>query len=295
MCCQVDWKNDFFVLLKTKIHTNIRRQDSRCLFYPGGQTQPGMHGVLGGQVRFNIRLRQVGAQATPPLCSVQLWYTFPSGHSPTSTLSGSRMCAHTQTHTYTQENQCPSRLKHQTHQPVMGTSYNYRHKALDFSKRDTAWNGTLLLERTRAGTEGRGRSAERLPFSSGTHSIFPFLHRLMEETGRERKRGRVFRKESNVIKHKVSLSALRLIWQSLKLLLLPQMYQTVCVCVRVVRTLGAVRRAAKVSFLYFSVKVKASCDSPGARGAEGHLPWLWHTTHGVTVTLRPAEKLVTLF
>lgn len=43
------------------------------LYYPGGQTQPGMHGVLGGQVRFNIRLRQVGAQATPPLCSVQLW------------------------------------------------------------------------------------------------------------------------------------------------------------------------------------------------------------------------------
>lgn len=34
--------------------------------------QPGMHGVVGGQVRFNIRLRQVGAQATPPLCSVQL-------------------------------------------------------------------------------------------------------------------------------------------------------------------------------------------------------------------------------
>lgn len=34
-----------------------------------------------------------------------------------------------------------------------------------------------------------GGSAERLPFSSGTHSIFPFLHRLMEETGRERKRG----------------------------------------------------------------------------------------------------------
>lgn len=48
-----------------------------------------MQGVLGGQVRFNIRLRQVGAQATPPLCSLQLWYTFPSGHSPTSTLSGS--------------------------------------------------------------------------------------------------------------------------------------------------------------------------------------------------------------
>lgn len=65
------------------------------LYYPGGQTQPGMHGVLGGQVRFNIRLRQVGAQATPPLCSVQLWYTFPSGHSPTSTLSGSTMCMHT--------------------------------------------------------------------------------------------------------------------------------------------------------------------------------------------------------
>lgn len=34
-----------------------------------------------------------------------------------------------------------------------------------------------------------GGSAERLPFSSGIHSIFPFLHRLMEETGRERKRG----------------------------------------------------------------------------------------------------------
>lgn len=59
------------------------------LYYPGGQTQPEMQGVLGGQVRFNIRLRQVGAQATPPLCSLQLWYTFPSGHSPTSTLSGS--------------------------------------------------------------------------------------------------------------------------------------------------------------------------------------------------------------
>lgn len=54
-----------------------------------------MHGVLGGQVRFNIRLRQVGAQATPPLCSAQLWYTFPSGHSPTSPLSASVMCTHT--------------------------------------------------------------------------------------------------------------------------------------------------------------------------------------------------------
>lgn len=63
--------------------------------YPGGQTQPEMHGVLGGQVRFNIRLRQVGAQATPPLCSAQLWYTFPSGHSPTSPLSASVMCTHT--------------------------------------------------------------------------------------------------------------------------------------------------------------------------------------------------------
>lgn len=54
-----------------------------------------MHGVLGGQVRFNIRLRQVGAQATPPLCSAQLWYTFPSGHSPTSPLSASATCMHT--------------------------------------------------------------------------------------------------------------------------------------------------------------------------------------------------------
>lgn len=32
-----------------------------------------------------------------------------------------------------------------------------------------------------------GEGAQRLPFSSGTHSIFPFLHRLMEETGREKK------------------------------------------------------------------------------------------------------------
>lgn len=54
-------------------------------------------------MRFNIRLRQVGAQATPPLCSVQLWYTFPSGQSPTSPLSGSVMRTHTapqnETHT----------------------------------------------------------------------------------------------------------------------------------------------------------------------------------------------------
>lgn len=34
-----------------------------------------------------------------------------------------------------------------------------------------------------------GESAGRLPFSSGTHSIFPFLHRLMEDTGRDRKGG----------------------------------------------------------------------------------------------------------
>ncbi|KAG7271061.1 hypothetical protein CRUP_037960 [Coryphaenoides rupestris] len=46
--------------------------------------QPGMQGVFGGQVRFNIRFRQVGSQATPPRCSPQLWYTFPSGHSSVS-------------------------------------------------------------------------------------------------------------------------------------------------------------------------------------------------------------------
>lgn len=66
-----------------------KKEEGKAVYYPGGQTQPGMHGVLGGQVMFNIRLRQVGAQATPPLGSVQLWYTFPSGHSPTSVLSGS--------------------------------------------------------------------------------------------------------------------------------------------------------------------------------------------------------------
>lgn len=83
-------------------------QGRRLLYYPGGQTQPGMHGVLGGQVRFSIRLWQVGTQVSPPLCSVQLWYTFPSGHSPTSTLSGSTIISHTQTHT--QENQCNQSL-----------------------------------------------------------------------------------------------------------------------------------------------------------------------------------------
>lgn len=36
------------------------------------------------------------------------------------------------------------------------------------------------MERTGRRTEG-SRSAARLPFSSGTHSIFPFLHRLDEE------------------------------------------------------------------------------------------------------------------
>lgn len=76
-------------MVKSQNHLWLR------LYYPGGQTQPEMQGVLGGQVRFNIRLRQVGAQATPPLCSVQLWYTLPSGHSPTSTLSGSTMYRHT--------------------------------------------------------------------------------------------------------------------------------------------------------------------------------------------------------
>lgn len=88
LCCQLDWKNDFYSLTKTQTHNDI---EIRWLgfYYPGGQTQPGMHGVLGEQVRFNIRLRQVGAQATPPLCLVQLRYTFPSGHSPTSPLSGS--------------------------------------------------------------------------------------------------------------------------------------------------------------------------------------------------------------
>lgn len=52
-------------------------------------------------------------------------------------------------------------------------------------------------------------------------------------------------------------------------------------------TLCVISRAAEVKF-------KASCDSPRARGAEGHLPWLGHTTHGVTVTLRPEEKHITL-
>lgn len=36
------------------------------------------------------------------------------------------------------------------------------------------------MERTGGGPEG-SRSAGRLPFSSGTHSIFPFLHRLDQE------------------------------------------------------------------------------------------------------------------
>lgn len=35
-------------------------------------------------------------------------------------------------------------------------SYNCRHHPLDFSERDLAWNGTLLSERTGAGTEGGG-------------------------------------------------------------------------------------------------------------------------------------------
>lgn len=44
----------------------------------------------------------------------------------------------------------------------------------------------------------------------------------------------------------------------------------------------------------FSEKIKAACDSPRARGAEGHLPGLWHAAHGVTVTLRPEGKLKAL-
>lgn len=36
------------------------------------------------------------------------------------------------------------------------------------------------MERTGRGTEGSW-SARRLPFSSGKHSIFPFLHRLDQE------------------------------------------------------------------------------------------------------------------
>lgn len=43
-----------------------------------------------------------------------------------------------------------------------------------------------------------------------------------------------------------------------------------------------------------SEKIKAGCDSPWARGAEGHLPRLWHAAHGVTVTLWPEEKLIVL-
>lgn len=104
------------------------------------------------------------------------------------------------------------------------------------------------------------------------------------------KKGRVFGKENNVIKHKVSLSALRLIWQSLKLKLLSQMDQGVCKYV----TLCAVWRASRVGF-QFSVQLMVSCDSPGPRGTEGHLSWLWHPTHGITVTLRPEEKVMRIF
>lgn len=86
--------NDLSHVSETLAHDSEEKDRSRRLRYPGGQTQPEMQGVLGGQVRFNIRLRQVGAQATPPLCSAQLWYTFPSGHSPTSPLSGSATCTY---------------------------------------------------------------------------------------------------------------------------------------------------------------------------------------------------------
>lgn len=63
-------------------------------------------------------------------------------------------------------------------------------------------------------------------------------------------------------------------------------------CIRVCKdvTLDAVQRPEKLIIL-FSVKVNAYCDSPRARDTEGHLPWLRHTTHGVTVTLRPEESL----
>jgi len=33
--------------------------------YPAGHPHPGTHGVMGGQVRFSIRFRQVSSQAMP--------------------------------------------------------------------------------------------------------------------------------------------------------------------------------------------------------------------------------------
>lgn len=111
--------------------------------------QPEMQGVLGGQVRFNIRLRQVGAQATPPLCSLQLWYTFPSGHSPTSTLSGSA-----------------------SQKSIMNAKSTANKPSVMRNRRRR--EGVLQPE----GELCCGRGGGRLPFSSGTHSILPFLQRL---------------------------------------------------------------------------------------------------------------------
>lgn len=168
-----------------------------------------MHGVLGGQVRFNIKFRQVGAQATPPLCSVQLWYTFPSGHSPTSTLSGSKMCTDTKIN-------AQGALNIHRNSQSWETSYICRHKALDFSERDTAWNNTLLVERTGAGTKGWGKCGEVTFFLWHTLHL-PISAQTDGGDRKGEKKEWVFEKESNVIKHKVSLSALHLIWQSLKL------------------------------------------------------------------------------
>lgn len=129
-----------------------------------------MHSVLGGQVRFNIRFRQVGAQATPPLCSVQLWYTFPSGHSPTSTLSGSTVIKHT--------NICQNQCTTET-----ATTENMRLLISASGTHSLKWHFVVRTNWNR--NEGGCR---RLPFSSGSHSIFPFLHRLVDETWKERER-----------------------------------------------------------------------------------------------------------
>ena len=122
--------------------------------------------------------------------------------------------AHTRKHTCNKINSLVTLNIHCNSQS-WETSYSCRHETLDFSGRDIAWNSTLLLKWTRAGTEGRGECREVTFFLWLTLHLPISTQAGGGDRKGERKRGEWLWKR--IMLSNVSFSALHLIWQSLKL------------------------------------------------------------------------------
>lgn len=142
-----------------------------------------------GEVQHQVTAGRCTGHSSSLLCTAVV-------HFPLWTLSDLHTVWLYNVHAHTQENQCLSCLKNQLWQQVSrGKQAPTTDIRLLITGRGTQPETVLCCYGWEQELKGGG-SAERLPFSSGIHSIFPFLHRLMEETEREWKRGQCLGKRT---------------------------------------------------------------------------------------------------